>query len=61
MAVALSAPRLMFDFGHSHYHSAVQNVSEQIAAVGRPVRIRMGKGPDAAKGGGVVAIEGISR
>jgi hypothetical protein len=59
MAAALSAPRLIFDFGHSHYHSTVQNVSEQIAAVGRPVRIRMGKGPDATKGGGVVAIEDL--
>src|ERR1700758_1999014 len=59
VAAALSAPRLMFDFGHSHYHSVVQNVSEQIAAVGRPVRIRMGKGPDAAKGGGVVAIKDL--
>jgi len=24
---------------------------------GRPVRIRMGKGPDGAKGGGIIAIE----
>ena len=30
MAAALGAPRLIFDFGHSHYHSTVQNVSEQI-------------------------------
>jgi hypothetical protein len=26
----LCAPRSIFDFGHSRYHSAVQNVSEQI-------------------------------
>ena len=31
--------------------------ARRIAAVGRPVRTRMGKGPDAAKAGRVVAIE----
>ena len=30
MAAALSAPWLIFDFGHSHYHSTMQNISEQI-------------------------------
>ena len=29
MAAALSAPWLIFDFGHSHYHSTMQNISEQ--------------------------------
>ena len=33
--------------------------ARRVAAAGRPVRIRMGKGSDAAKGGGVVAIEDL--
>jgi len=37
VAAALSAPRLIFDFGHSHYHSTVQNVSEQILEDHLPV------------------------
>jgi hypothetical protein len=37
VAAALSAPWLIFDFGHSHYHSTVQNVSEQILEDHLPV------------------------